>query len=253
MSLNISAQSSKNKNDIFKLSKEIKGESENKSKNLMKKQKKNKNHKKTEKQFSIGNSAFSKIDSEVYNKKSCFNSLEPKQIFNMDSIKGRNTSIKQKINKNFMENTKFTFKIDTVNDDGSYNDKVSNHSKKIEKKKISNIEKKKTSKINSVKSSLFMSSDNNNIRPVKGSKTAKKNFLRLAIDNNNKKNQLSDNKSNKSNKKDRFAKRKSVQVNNLKSEKNLINLKGKTYKKDLIKNTIDYFSKEDKKEDCKIQ
>ena len=249
MSLNISAQSSKNKNDIFKLSKEIKGESENKSKNFMKKQKKNKNHKKTEKQFSIGNSAFSKLDSEVYNKKSCFNSLEPKQIFNMDSIKGRNTSIKQKNNKNFMENTKFTFKIDTVNDDGSYNEKVSNHSKKIEKKKISNIEKKKTSKINSVKSSLFISSDNNtNIRPVKGSKTAKKNFLRPNIDNNNK-SPLSDNKNNK---KDKISKKKSVRTK-LKSDKNLINLKEKTYNKDLIKNTLEYFSKEDKKEDCKIQ
>ena len=246
MSLNISDQSSNKKNDILKLSDDSRGESAFKSDNFSKKHKKNKHHKKKEKKYSIGNSAFSKLDSEIKIGKCGFNSLEPKQVLNLDSNQRRNSSKKNKNNKDFRKNTKFTFKVDTVNDDGSYNDKASSHhSKKNEKKKVSNIDKKKTSKMNSMKSSLFMAGENNNnIRTVKGSKTAKKNFLRLAIDNNNKKSQLSNNKSNK---KERFAKRKS------KSGNNLLDLKGRKYSKDIIKNTMDYFSKEEKKEDCKIQ
>ena len=102
----------------------------------------------------------------------------------------------------------------------------------------------------SMKNSLFGTSDNNNsnVRTVKGSKTAKKNFLRLAIDNNNKKSQLSGHKSPK---KDQLSKRKSVQVN-LKSENNLLRLKDRKMSKDVTKNTLDYFSIE-KKEDCHLQ
>jgi len=248
ISLNISAQS--NKNEVLKLSDDSQEGSEYKSEKLYK-AKKHKKKKPREKKYSIGNSAFSKLDSDINVKKVGFNSLEPKQVLNIDSNKKRNSTKKYKNNKNFRNNTKFTFKVDTINDDGSYNEKSSNHhSKTSDKKKTSNIEKKKINKMKSMKSSLFGTSDNNNsnVRTVKGSKTAKKNFLRLAIDNNNKKSQLSGNKSPK---KDKLSKRKSVQVN-LKSENNLIRLKDRKMSKDVTKNTLDYFSKE-KKEDCKLQ
>ena len=251
ISLNISAQS--NKNDILQLSNDSKIESEFRSEKLYekKKHKTNKHPKTKEKKYSIGNSAFSKLDSDINIKKGGFNSIEPKQVLNLDSNKRINSSKKHKINKNLRNNKKFTFKIDTIDDDGSYNDKASSHhSKTNEKKNILYINKKKTSKMNSIKNSLFTTNDNN-IRTVKGSKTAKRNFFGLAIDNNNKKSQLSDNKSVKIVKKDKTSKRKSVQVNP-KGENNLLDLKSKRTSKDVIKNTMDYFSKE-KKEDCKIQ
>ena len=148
-----------------------------------------------------------------------------------NSVKG------SRISKNFKNNTKFTFKIDTVNENNSsMNEKLDSL---FSKKRKSSLEKRKNKMESDQKSSMFVCSENtSNIKP---SKTVKKNFLKLEFDNNKRRN-LTDNKASL---KERISKGSAVPF---KTQQNL----NFNFEKDGVKNSIGYFAKE-KKEDCKVQ
>ena len=116
------------------------------------------------------------------------------------------------------------------------NEKIDNF---FSKKRKSSLEKRKNKKSIDPKNSIFDCFENaNNIKP---SKTTKKNFLKLDIDNN-KRSYFTDNKSNL---KERLSKGSEFPI---KSQQNI----DLNFEKDGVRNSMAYFAKE-KKEDCKIQ
>ena len=240
---NISVKSSR-KLDLLKLFSDSfsSEESNNKSEQLFKKKKhrqKNKDKdKKIEKQkFTVGNSMFFRDDLGANNNNHEYQSLKPMKAINIESPK-INSVKKRKISKNFNNNAKFTFKIDTINDnDNSINDKIESPLSK--KKKVSFLEKRKSKRSSEQKSSIFFCSENtSNIKP---SNTTKKNFLGLENDKK-RRSYLSENKPNL---KERHSKGNAPAI---KSKQNL----NFNFEKDGVRNSLGYFAKE-KKEDCKVQ
>ena len=245
-SVNISVKSSR-KLDLLKLfSESSENDNENRSEELYKNKKhkqKNKNKDKDkqieEQKFTIGNSVFSRGDLGTNSRIHEYQSLKPAQAINLESPKIDSVK-RSKISKNFKNNFKFTFKIDTINDiSSSMNEKIESPFSK--KKRASGFEKRKSKskRASGQKSSIFICSEkSNNIKP---SKTAKKNFLKLEIDNN-KRSYLTDNKPNL---KEGFSKGSAIPI---KSQQNL----NFNFEQDGVRNSMAYFAKE-KKEDCKVQ
>ena len=241
---NISVKSSR-KIDLLKLfsdSFESNEDINNKSEQLYKKKKhrqknKAKEKKDEEQKFTVGNSVFFRDDLGGNNNNHEYQSLKPIQAINLESPK-KNSIKGNRNSKNFKNNAKFTFKIDTIDDNSiSMNEKIDSPFSK--KKRALGLEKRKSKKVNEQKSSIFACSENtDNIKPTK---TAKKNFLRIENDNN-KKSFLSDNKPNL---KERLSKE---SAHPIKSEQNL----NFNFEKDGVRNSLGYFAKE-KKEDCKVQ
>jgi hypothetical protein len=189
-----------------------------------------------EQKFTIGNSLFSRGDLGTNGRIHEYQSLKPMQSINLESPK-KDSVKRSKISNNFQNNTKFTFKIDTINDSSIMNEKIDSP---FSKKRKSSLEKRKNQKAIGKKSSIFACSEN--INKIKSSKTAKKNFLKFDIDNNNKRSNLTDNKLIS---KERLSKGSEVPI---KSQQNL-NFK---FEKEGAKYSLAYFAKE-KKEDCKLQ
>jgi len=167
---------------------------------------------------------FSRGDLGAINNIKEYQSLKPTQAINLESPK-INSVKRSRGSRNLKNHAKFTFKIDTINDNNnSFNDKT---------------DSRKSRRVSEQKNSAFACFEStNNIKP---SRTAKKNFLGIEIDNN-KKSYISDNKSS-------FKKRLSkASAHPLKSEQNL----NSNYQKDGVRNSLGYFAQE-KKEDCKVQ
>jgi len=243
---NISVKSSR-KIDLLKLfSESSENDNENKSnpksEQLYKKKKhrqknKDKDKKDVAQKFTIGNSVFSRGDLGTNTNIHEYQSLKPAQAINLESPK-KNSVKRSKISKNFKTDTKYTFKIDTVDGSNSgFNDKTDSPLSK--KKKMSSLEKRKSNKANGQKSNIFLSSEN--ASNIKSSKTSKKKYLKLEVDNN-KKSYLSDNKLNL---KERLSKGSAIPF---KSNQNL----KFNFENDGVRNSMAYFAKEEK-EDCKIQ
>ena len=179
---------------------------------------------------------FSRGDLGTNNRIHEYQSLKPTQAINLDSLK-RDLVKRSKISKNSKNNTKFTFKIDIINDNNSSMNGIIDSP--FSKKRKSGLEKKKSKRMNDQKSSIFPCTENSsNIKP---SKTTKKIFLKLEIDNN-KRSYLTDHKPNLE---ERFSKGSEVPI---KSQQNL----DFNFEKDGVMNSMAYFAKE-KKEDCKVQ
>ena len=237
-SINISAMSSR-KIDLVKLFSESSEDKNNKSEQLYKKKRhnqknKNKNKNKNkgkqtdEQKFTIGNSAFSIGDLGINNNINDFQSLKPTKSINLESPK-KNSVKRSKLSKNFKNNGKYTFKIETIDDKSiNVNEKINSPFSK--QKRASTIEKRQCNKVTRQKSNIFFFENTDNI---KQSKTAKKNFLGIDNDNNNK-SFLSDNKSNF---KGRVLKPSAFP---LKNEKNL----NFNFEKDGVRNSLGYFAKE---------
>jgi len=240
-SLNISAKNSKII-DLSNLFSDSSKDSNPKSEQLYKKKKhrqknKDKDKKDVAQKFTIGNSVFSRGDLGTNTNIHEYQSLKPAQAINLESPK-KNSVKRSKISKNFKTDTKYTFKIDTVDGSNSgFNDKTDSPLSK--KKKMSSLEKRKSNKANGQKSNIFLSSEN--ASNIKSSKTSKKKYLKLEVDNN-KKSYLSDNKLNL---KERLSKGSAIPF---KSNQNL----KFNFENDGVRNSMAYFAKEEK-EDCKIQ
>ena len=241
---NISAKSSR-KLDLLKLFSDCFDNKENSNNKIEQMYKKNKHRQKNKKKdntieeqkFTVGNSVFSRGDLGAISNIKEYQSLKPTQAINLESPK-INSVKRSRGSRNLKNHAKFTFKIDTINDNNnSFNDKTDSPFSK--KKRFSNCVKRKSRRVSEQKNSAFACFEStNNIKP---SRTAKKNFLGIEIDNN-KKSYISDNKSS-------FKKRLSkASAHPLKSEQNL----NSNYQKDGVRNSLGYFAQE-KKEDCKVQ
>ena len=199
----------------------------------------NKDNQNEEKKFIIGNSMISRADLATNGKIHEFQSLEPKKSINLESPK-RNSAQKKRISKNVKYNPRFTFKVDTFNENSSNNDKTGYPISKNNRDSVFCKVKKKRMSVqkSNIQFSEYLS---NNIGPVKNSKTVKKGFL--GIENDVKKrSHLTENKSSI---KDRPSKGSLVVP---KSGQNLNSIDNNNR----IRNSMEYFAKE-KKEDCKIQ
>ena len=247
VSSKISAKKSSLKLDLIKLfsnSIDSKESSNVKSEQLYKikkhrKKDRNKEKQNEEKKFTVGNSMISRVDLAKNLRIHEFQSLEPRKSINLESPK-INSPKKKRISNNMKNNIKYTFKVNTVNENSSINEKSDSPFSK--KKRASCFDKRKSKRMSEQKSSINIYPEkSSNIRPVKNSSTAKKGFLSVEKDINKRSN-LSENKSNQ---KGRVSKGSLVVP---KSEQNL-NLHAE---KRGIRNSMDYFAKE-KKEDCKIQ
>ena len=240
-SLNISAKNSKII-DLSNLFSDSTKDNNPKSVQLYKKKKHRQKNKDKDKidvaqKFTIGNSVFSRGDLGTNINIHEYQSLKPAQAINLETPK-KNSVKRSKISKNFKTNTKYTFKIDTVDANNSgINDKTDSPLSK--KKKESRLEKRKSNKASGQKSNIFLSSQN--ASNIKSSKTSKKKYLKLEVDNN-KRTYLSDNEPNL---KERLSKRSAIP---LKSEQNL----KFNFENDGVRNSMAYFAKEEK-ENCKVQ
>ena len=237
---NISIRSSRKIDSLELFSESSKNYNNNKSEELYNKKKHRHNNKKKDKhgeeqRFTIGNSLFSRGDLGTNSRIHEYQSLKPMQSINLESPK-KDSVKRSKISKYFQNNTKFTFKIDTVNDSSIMNEKMDSP---FSKKRKSSLEKRKNKKGIGKKSSIFACSEN--INNINSSKTAKKNFLKLEIDNNKRSN-LTDNKSSL---KERLSKGNEVPIKN---HQNL----NYNFKKEGQRNSLTYFAKA-KKGDCKLQ
>jgi hypothetical protein len=135
---------------------------------------------------------------------------------------------------------KFTFKVDTVNENSSINEKADSPFSK--KKKASVLDKRKRKRMSEQKSRIILCPESpSNISPLKNSKTLKKKFLDVekVI---NKKSYFSENKP---------SQRERISKGSLIASKSGQNINSDVEKSG-IKNSMAYFAKE-KKEDCKIQ
>ena len=140
--------------------------------------------------------------------------------------------IKQSKKKSKNYNSRFTFKIDSNNEDFSNNESINTNSKK-KSKKLGLFEDKKKLK----KNSYFNSENVINLKPLQNSRTFKKN-------ENYRRSHVSEHKHLKK----RYSKRKSGKV------RNKLNLDNITKDKETgMNNSFDYFAKEERNEnDCKI-
>ena len=132
---------------------------------------KNKDKQNEEKKFTVGNSMISRIDLAKNMRIHEFKSLKPRKNINLESPK-RNTPKNKRISNN-KNNMKFTFKVDTVNENSNIKEKSDSPFSK--KKKASIFDKRKSKRMSDQKKSIIFSSEiSNNIKPVKNARTAKK-------------------------------------------------------------------------------
>ena len=201
-------------------------------------------------------------DSNIKNKRLSFNSLKPKQINNLDTF---NVKVYKSPRKSHISrrDDKITFKIESSNNEGS---SCNNNATNILTRKNKNsLIDKKNSKFKQTKNSLFLfrETNMNNIKVVKNSKTSKR-----GINTDKKKNEISKNKTNakgslSKEKIDKKRTKNTLTINNkktnqyhrFKSDKKILNDKSEQSEKNnneiIIKNSMAYFSKE-QKEDCLI-
>ena len=199
---------------------------------------KNKDKQNEEKKFTVGNSMISRIDLAKNMRIHEFKSLKPRKNINLESPK-RNTPKNKRISNN-KNNMKFTFKVDTVNENSNIKEKSDSPFSK--KKKASIFDKRKSKRMSDQKKSIIFSSEiSNNIKPVKNARTAKKGCFDVEK---------------KINKRSNITEKKTIQKEKVTKGSLVVPKIGQNLnledEKIGIKNSMAYFAKE-KKEDCKIQ
>ena len=230
-SFNQKITSNKKFEDLLNLSNNDDNQNDNKSEDLFeikkRKMKKNKSKNMNNNRLNLDNFKFSRLFTNVSNKG---NGLKNKSTNNLVTIKSKGTKKSKKKSKNY--NSRFTFKIDSNNEDFSNNESINTNSKK-KSKKLGLFEDKKKLK----KNSYFNSENVINLKPLQNSRTFKKN-------ENYRRSHVSEHKHLKK----RYSKRKSGKV------RNKLNLDNLTKDKETgMNNSFDYFAKEERNEnDCKI-
>jgi len=213
--------------------------------------------------FKLNGSIFSKnLDLDGNDKKKHgFKSMNPKNIYNLDTIS------KKRQSDTFKKTDKLNIKIDKIEsscvDKSSYNDNnnnanntnINSTNSKL-KKKIKSMHSfvvEKNSNVNQMKNSLFLFKDSNNIKTIKNSQISKK--LSLEFNKNVDKTKTSKYTKRKSKLKMRVKpalsmKNKMHLFNGLKSEQKLISEDAQSDRNNegIIKNSMAYFAKEEKEE-----
>ena len=208
----------------------------------------------------LNGSIFSKcLDLDNDKKKHGFKSMNPKNIYNLDTIsknrkksdvfrRDEKTSIK--IDSSCMEKSSY---IDNNNNPNNTNVNSTNSKLKKKIKSMHSLVVEKNSNVNQMKNSLFLFKDSNNIKTIKNCKSSEK----LSLEFNKKLDKAKPQKYTKRKSKLKMRvkpalsmKNKMHLFNGLKSEQKLISEDAQSDRNNegIIKNSMAYFAKEEKEE-----